>query len=55
MLNAIVHGRDTTITSLQQNVKSAQTILQPASAGTDDTSAASGKYENWQLTAYRVS
>ena len=54
-LNAIVHGCDTTLTSLHQNVKSAQTILQPASAGIDDTSAASGKYKNWQLTAYRVS
>ncbi len=50
-----MHGCDTAIASLQQNVKSAQTILQPASAGTDDSPGASSKYNNWELTAYRVS
>ena len=54
-LYAIMHGCNTTITSLQHNAKSAQTILQPVSAGTDDSPAASGKYDNWEHIAYRVS
>ena len=54
-LNAIVHGCNTTINSLQHNAKSAQTIWQPVSAGTDDSPAASGKYDNWERTAYRGS
>ena len=54
-VSAIVHDCYATITSLQQIVKSAQTTLQTVSAGMDDSPAASGKDDNWELTAYRVS